>query len=158
MTLGFLHGLTFTWWGCCSLCSWHKPTKLAPSSLFCSYVNFCLYAFVSTGILFAYLDVANQHFFGTYRITWHACVTLTCAMITPLQLPTWRVSVSLSGQLQSLMVIYIYIYIVLTVDPRKIITGGFNKQMWWEVNEHFKTKCSIWGYFSDVLYQLGKMF
>ena len=23
-------GLTFTWWGCCCLCFWHKPTKLAP--------------------------------------------------------------------------------------------------------------------------------
>ena len=35
--------LTFTWWGCCSLCFWHKPTELAHSFLFCSCVYFCLY-------------------------------------------------------------------------------------------------------------------
>ena len=37
------HGLTFTWWGCCSLCLWHKLTELAHSFLFCSCVYFCLY-------------------------------------------------------------------------------------------------------------------
>ena len=37
------HGLTFTWWGCCGLCLWHKPTELAHSFLFCSCVYFCLY-------------------------------------------------------------------------------------------------------------------
>ena len=36
-------GLTFTWWGCCGLCLWYKPTKLAHSFLFCSCVCFCLY-------------------------------------------------------------------------------------------------------------------
>ena len=36
-------GLTFTWWGCCSSCFWHKPTKLAHSFFFCSCVYFCLY-------------------------------------------------------------------------------------------------------------------
>ena len=36
-------GLTFTWWGCCSLCFWHKPTELAHLFLFCSCVCFCLY-------------------------------------------------------------------------------------------------------------------
>ena len=36
-------GLTFTWWGCCGLCFWHKPTELAHSFLFCSCVRFCLY-------------------------------------------------------------------------------------------------------------------
>ena len=36
-------GLTFTWWGCCGLCLWHKPTELAHSSfLFCFCVYFCL--------------------------------------------------------------------------------------------------------------------
>ena len=36
-------GLTFTWWGCCSLCFWHKPVELAHSLLFYSCVFFCLY-------------------------------------------------------------------------------------------------------------------
>ena len=36
-------GLTFTWWGCCGLCFWLKPTELAHSLLFCSCVCFCLY-------------------------------------------------------------------------------------------------------------------
>ena len=36
-------GLTFTWWGRCGLCIWHKPSKLAHSFLFCSCVCFCLY-------------------------------------------------------------------------------------------------------------------
>ena len=36
-------GFTFTWWGCCGLCFWHKPTELARSFLFCSYVCFYLY-------------------------------------------------------------------------------------------------------------------
>ena len=34
---------TFTWWGCCGLCFWHKPTELAHSFLFCSCVYLCLY-------------------------------------------------------------------------------------------------------------------
>ena len=37
------HGLTFTWWGCCGLCLWHKPTELAHFFLFCSCVCFYLY-------------------------------------------------------------------------------------------------------------------
>ena len=37
------HGLTFTWWGCCGLCFWPKPTELAHSFSFCSCVHFCLY-------------------------------------------------------------------------------------------------------------------
>ena len=36
--------LTFTWWECCGLCFWHKPTGLAHSVLFCSCVYFCLYS------------------------------------------------------------------------------------------------------------------
>ena len=37
------HGLTFTWWGCYSLCLWHKPTEPALSFLFCSCIYFCRY-------------------------------------------------------------------------------------------------------------------
>ena len=37
------HWLTFTWWGCCGLCVWHKPTELAHSFALCTYVYFCLY-------------------------------------------------------------------------------------------------------------------
>ena len=37
------HGLSFTWWGCCGLCFWHKSTKLAHSFIFCSCVYFCLH-------------------------------------------------------------------------------------------------------------------
>ena len=37
------HGLTFTWWGCCGLCLWHKPTELARSFVFRSCVCFCLH-------------------------------------------------------------------------------------------------------------------
>ena len=37
------HRLTFTWWGCYSLCPGHKPAELAHSFLFCSCVCFCLY-------------------------------------------------------------------------------------------------------------------
>ena len=37
------HGLTLTWWGCCSLCPWYKPSEFANSFLFCSCVYFCLY-------------------------------------------------------------------------------------------------------------------
>ena len=29
-------GFTFTWWGCCGLCLWHKPDELAHPFLFCS--------------------------------------------------------------------------------------------------------------------------
>ena len=36
-------GFSFTWWGCCGSCLWHKPTELAHSFLFCSCVCFCLY-------------------------------------------------------------------------------------------------------------------
>ena len=36
-------GLTFTWWGCCGWCFWHKPTEIAHSFSFCSCVCFCLY-------------------------------------------------------------------------------------------------------------------
>ena len=35
--------ITFTWWGCCGSCLWHKPAKLVHSYLFCSCVRFCLY-------------------------------------------------------------------------------------------------------------------
>ena len=38
------HGLTSTWWGCCGLCLWHKPTELARTFLFSSCVCFCLYS------------------------------------------------------------------------------------------------------------------
>ena len=39
-----LRGLTFTWWGCYGLCLWRRPTELAHSFLFCSWVLlFCLY-------------------------------------------------------------------------------------------------------------------
>ena len=37
------HRFTFTWWGCCGLCLWHKPTELVHSFLFCSCVSFCLH-------------------------------------------------------------------------------------------------------------------
>ena len=38
-------GLTFTWWGCCGLRLWHKPTELPTLFFlsFCSCVCFCLY-------------------------------------------------------------------------------------------------------------------
>ena len=36
-------GLTFTWWGCRSVCFRHKPTEPAHSFVFCSCVYFCLY-------------------------------------------------------------------------------------------------------------------
>ena len=36
-------GLTFTWWGCCGFCFWHKPTELAHSFLFGSCVYFSIY-------------------------------------------------------------------------------------------------------------------
>ena len=36
-------GLTLTWWGCCGLCLWCKPAKLAHSFWFYSCVCFCLY-------------------------------------------------------------------------------------------------------------------
>ena len=36
-------GFTFTWWGCCGLCFWHKPAELAHSLLLCSCVCLCLY-------------------------------------------------------------------------------------------------------------------
>ena len=32
-----------TWWGCCDLSLWHKPTELAHSFVFCSCVCFCRY-------------------------------------------------------------------------------------------------------------------
>ena len=35
--------LTFTWWGCYSLCQRHKPIERAHSFIFCSCVYFCLY-------------------------------------------------------------------------------------------------------------------
>ena len=38
-------GLTFTWWECCGLCLWHKPTELAHSFwlfFFFFWVCFCL--------------------------------------------------------------------------------------------------------------------
>ena len=34
-------GFTFTLCGCCGLCFWHKPAKLAHSFLFSSCVSFC---------------------------------------------------------------------------------------------------------------------
>ena len=37
-------GPTFTWWGCCGLCFWHKPTELAHSFLLRSCVYVCLYS------------------------------------------------------------------------------------------------------------------
>ena len=41
-TMASPYGLTFTWWGCCSLCPWHKPTELAHSFLFCCSACFFL--------------------------------------------------------------------------------------------------------------------
>ena len=35
-------GRTFSWWGCCGLCFWLKPSELALSFLLCSCVYFCL--------------------------------------------------------------------------------------------------------------------
>ena len=35
--------LTFTWWGCYGLCLRQKPTELAHSFLFRTFVCFCLY-------------------------------------------------------------------------------------------------------------------
>ena len=40
--------LTFTWWGCCSLCLRHKPTELALSFLFCSCVSVSVFVALST--------------------------------------------------------------------------------------------------------------
>ena len=42
------HGLTFTWWGCCGLCFWCKPTELAQSFLFCSCVFVSVFMALST--------------------------------------------------------------------------------------------------------------
>ena len=42
-TIDSPRGLTFTWWGCCDLRFYHKPTKLAHSFLFCSCDCFCFY-------------------------------------------------------------------------------------------------------------------
>ena len=36
-------GLPFTWWGCCGLRFWRKPTELAHFFSFCFCVCFCLY-------------------------------------------------------------------------------------------------------------------
>ena len=33
-----------TWWECCAICLWHKPTKLAHSFWFCSCGCFCIYS------------------------------------------------------------------------------------------------------------------
>ena len=41
--------LTFKWFGCYSLCQRHKPTELAFSSLFCSWVYFCLISLSAVG-------------------------------------------------------------------------------------------------------------
>ena len=35
-------GLTFTWWGCCGVCFWHKPTELAHSFSLCTCLYVCL--------------------------------------------------------------------------------------------------------------------
>ena len=43
MSVSCPNRLTFTWWGCCGFCLWHKPTELARSFLLCSCVCFCLY-------------------------------------------------------------------------------------------------------------------
>ena len=32
-------GLTFTWWGCCGFCFWHKPTELAHSLFLCLFLS-----------------------------------------------------------------------------------------------------------------------
>ena len=44
--------LTFTWWGCCGLCLWHKPTELALSFLFCACVCICLSGWSHCDILY----------------------------------------------------------------------------------------------------------
>ena len=74
-------GLIFTWWGCCGLCFWHRPTELAHSILFCSCVYFCLYgpfncisfhefsrqlsifSLCCSGLMFALLVTSTIHLF-----------------------------------------------------------------------------------------------
>ena len=74
--------LTFMWWGCFyGLCKRHKPTELAHSFLFCSFVYFCLcgpfncisfhnfsrqlsaFSFCSSGLISALLVLSTMHHF-----------------------------------------------------------------------------------------------
>ena len=41
-------GLTFTWWGCCGLSFWRKPTELAHSLLFRFFVPISVFMALST--------------------------------------------------------------------------------------------------------------
>ena len=41
------HRLTFTWWGCCGLCPWHKPTELA-RSFYSALVSVSVFMALST--------------------------------------------------------------------------------------------------------------
>ena len=80
--------LTFTWWGCCGLCFWHKPTELAHSFLFCSCVYFCLhgpfncisfhkfsrqlsiFSFCSSSLISALLILSTVHLFESLLQPW----------------------------------------------------------------------------------------
>ena len=54
------HELTFTWWGCCGLSLWHKPSELAHYFWFCSCIRFCLY--VTFIWYFSFHKVSRQLF------------------------------------------------------------------------------------------------
>ena len=76
-------GLTITWWGCCSLCFWHKPTELSHSFLFCSCVYISLYGPFNS-VLF-------------YKLSWQLSAFSLCS----------------SGLISAILVlstIYIYLY------------------------------------------------
>ena len=42
------HGLTFTWWGCCSSCLWHKPTEPAHAFFYSVLVSVSVFMALST--------------------------------------------------------------------------------------------------------------
>ena len=81
-------GVTFTWWGCCSLCLWHESTELAHSFLFCSCVYFCLYdpfncisfhkfsrhladfSLLSSGLISALLVLSTVYLFMKVSLIW----------------------------------------------------------------------------------------
>ena len=43
-----LRGLTFTCWGCCGLCFWHKPAELAHSFFYSALVFISVFMALST--------------------------------------------------------------------------------------------------------------
>ena len=53
----WLRGLTFTWWGCCGLCFWYKPTELARSFFI---VFLCLYLFYGPFDCISFFKVSGQ--------------------------------------------------------------------------------------------------